>query len=185
MGANHLRMMAKYRAWADKLTFDAVAALPPGEASKERPTLFKSMIGTLNHNHVVDLIWQAHLEARPHGFKARNLVLYPDLADLWGAQQKTNAWFIDWAEAQSDASVEDIVRFTFISGEAGAMTRGEILLHVVNHATYHRGWIAEMFFAVPARNPTTDLPVFLGEMEARGDAERIVTLPFPPMAAVI
>jgi uncharacterized damage-inducible protein DinB len=42
------------------------------------------------------------------------------------------------------------------------MTRGAILLHVVNHATYHRGWIAEMFFDVPARNPTTDLPVFLG-----------------------
>ena len=42
------------------------------------------------------------------------------------------------------------------------MTRGDILWHVVNHATYHRGWVAEMFFAVPARNPTTDLPVYLG-----------------------
>src|SRR5579859_941103 len=166
MQPHRLRMLAKYRAWADRLTFDAVASLPPGEASKERPTLFKSMIGTLNHNLVVDLIWQAHLEGRPHGFKARNLVLHPDLADLWKAQQGMNAWFIDWAEAQSEASFDEIVRFTFISGEAGAMTRGEILLHVVNHATYHRGWVAEMFFAVPARNPTTDLPVYLGEVAA-------------------
>ncbi|MGZ4428149.1 MAG: aminotransferase class V-fold PLP-dependent enzyme [Nocardioidaceae bacterium] len=30
--------------WADRLTFDAVAALPPGEATKERPTLFKTMV---------------------------------------------------------------------------------------------------------------------------------------------
>jgi uncharacterized damage-inducible protein DinB len=44
------------------------------------------------------------------------------------------------------------------------MTRGEILLHVVNHATYHRGWVAEMFFQVPARNPATDLPVYLREL---------------------
>ncbi len=167
MNAHRLRMFARYRAWADKLTFDAVAALPPGEAGKERPTLFKTMIGTLNHNYVVDLIWQAHLEGRPHGFKARNLVLYPDLADLRRAQQAINDWYIDWAEAQSDASFEEIVRFIFISGEEGAMMRGEILLHVVNHATYHRGWVAEMFFAVPAKNPTTDLPVFLGEVAAR------------------
>ncbi|MFI4998782.1 MAG: DinB family protein, partial [Reyranellales bacterium] len=53
------RTLARYRMWADRLTFDAVAALPPGEATKERPTLFKTMIGTLNHNLVIDLIWQA------------------------------------------------------------------------------------------------------------------------------
>ena len=33
---------------------------------------------------------------------------------------------------------------------------------MINHATYHRGWVAEMFFQVPAPNPTTDLPVYLG-----------------------
>jgi len=38
---------------------------------------------------------------------------------------------------------------------------------VVNHATYHRGWVADMFFQVPARNPATDLPVFLGEAAAQ------------------
>jgi uncharacterized damage-inducible protein DinB len=167
MDARYVRMLARYRDWADRLTFDAVAALPPGEAAKERPTLFKSMIGTLNHNYIVDLIWQAHLEGRRHGFTARNLLLHPDLGDLWAAQQKVNAWFIAWSEAQSDASLDEVVRFTFVSGEPGAMTRGEMLLHVVNHATYHRGWVAEMFFQVPAKNPTTDLPVFLGETAGR------------------
>jgi hypothetical protein len=48
--------------------------LPPGEAAKERPTLFKTMIGTLNHNYLIDLVWQAHIEGRDHGFQvpARN-----------------------------------------------------------------------------------------------------------------
>ena len=58
------RMLAHYKSWADKVMFDGVAALPPGEAEKERKTLFKSIIGTLNHIYVVDLIWQAHLERR-------------------------------------------------------------------------------------------------------------------------
>jgi hypothetical protein len=33
--------LAQYRAWADALTYETVAALPPGEAVKERPTLQK------------------------------------------------------------------------------------------------------------------------------------------------
>jgi uncharacterized damage-inducible protein DinB len=160
------RMLARYAAWADELTFKAVAALPPGEAEKERPTLFKTMIGTLNHNYLVDLIWQAHLEGRPHGFTARNLILHSALDELWRAQRELDRWFIDWADAQSEASLDERLGFTFISGERGAMTRGEMLLHVVNHKSYHRGWVAEMFFQVPAKPPTTDLPVFLCRADA-------------------
>lgn len=158
------RLLARYRLWADQLTFDAVAALPPGEATKERPTLFKTMIGTLNHNYLIDLVWQAHLEGRDHGFRARNVVLHEDLPGLWKAQREIDQWYIDWSERQSAQSLEETVPFEFIGGGRGAMSRGDILLHVVNHATYHRGWIAEMFFQVPARNPTTDLPVYLGSL---------------------
>jgi len=156
-------MLAHYKAWADKVMFDAVAALPPDEPQKERRTLFKTMIGTLNHIYVVDLIWQAHLEQREHGFTARNLVLHPELGKLWRAQQEMNDWIIAWAAAQADASLREEVRFTFVSGKKATMTRGEIFLHLVTHAAYHRGWIAEMFFEVPARPPQPDLSVFLTE----------------------
>ena len=156
-----VRMMAKYRMWADKLTFDAVAALPPGEATRERKTLFKSIIGTLNHNLVIDLIWQAHLEGRDHGLKARNVVLHADLGELRKAQQAMNQWYIDWSERQTQATLDEVVPFTFISGEKSRMTRGEMLLHVVNHATFHRGWVAEQFFQVPAKCPAADLTDFV------------------------
>ncbi len=68
------RMLARYNAWADKLIFEAVAGLPAGEATKPRPGLFKNMVHMLNHNYVIDLVWQAHLEGRDHGFQARNVV---------------------------------------------------------------------------------------------------------------
>ncbi len=155
------QMLANYRLWADDLTFEAVAALPSGEATKERPTLFKTIIGTLNHNYIVDLIWQAHLEGREHGFKARNIVMYAVLADLWEAQQKINRWYIDWAKRQTEQSLAEILPFTFMDGQKSAMTQFDMLQHVVHHATYHRGWVAEMFFQVPAKFPTTDLPVYL------------------------
>jgi len=157
------RMLTRYNAWANRLIFDAVAALPEGEATKERQSLFRNMVHTLNHLYVIDLIWQAHLEGREHGYTARNTAEHPPLAELWRAQQEIDSWYIAWSDALTEAALEEQVSFTLIGGNQGVMTRGEILLHVVNHTTYHRGFVADLFYQVPARPPTTDLPVFLRE----------------------
>jgi len=53
------------------------------------------------------------------------------------------------------------MRFRFIGGDESTMTRGAILIHVVSRGSYHRGWIAEMFFKAPRTLPVIDLPVFL------------------------
>lgn len=53
------------------------------------------------------------------------------------------------------------VRFTLIGGKRSAMRRSEIVLHVINHTSYHHGFVADMFYQIPARPPLTDLPVFL------------------------
>jgi len=158
------RMLTRYNAWSNKLMFDAVAALPPGEAVKERKSLFKNMLHTLNHNYVIDVIWQAHLEGRAHGYAARNTADYPPLAELREQQHAIDQWYIAWSDGLTDAALDERVNFTLIGGNAGAMTRNEILLHVVNHTSYHRGFVCDMFFEVPARPPTMDLPVFLREV---------------------
>jgi uncharacterized damage-inducible protein DinB len=155
------RMLARYNHWANKIIFDAVAELPPGEATRERQSIFKNMVHTLNHNYVIDLIWQAHLEGREHGFTARNTPEHPPLEDLWEKQQAIDAWYIDWSERLSEAALAEKVRFTLVGGNKGVMTRGEILLHVVNHTTYHRGFVGDLICQVPAQPPTTDLPVYL------------------------
>jgi uncharacterized damage-inducible protein DinB len=155
------RMLTRYNAWANKLIFEAVAALPPGEATKERQTLFRNMVHSLNHLYVIDRIWQAHLEGREHGYEARNTKDHPPLDDLWRQQQAVDAWYIAWSDALTPAALDEEVSFTFVGGGEGVLTRGDILLHVVNHTSYHRGFVADLFFQVPARPPTTDLPVFL------------------------
>jgi uncharacterized damage-inducible protein DinB len=160
-------LLARYNAWANRAIFDAVAALPPGEPEKPRTTLFRNMVHTLNHNYVIDRIFQAHLEGRGHGYTARNTPEHPPLAELWRSQQEVDAWYVDWAGSISDARLEEIVRFEFVGGGAGAMTRGQMLLHVVNHTSYHRGFVADLFFQVPARPPVTDLTVYLRDVEPR------------------
>ena len=158
------RMLTRYNAWSNRLMYDAVAALPDGEAVKERKSLFKNMVHTLNHNYVIDAIWRAHLEGREHGYAARNTVAYPPLGELREKQQAMDQWFITWGKAQTEASLGEKVGFTLIGGNAGTMTRLEILQHVVTHTSYHRGFVCAMFFEVPARPPTMDLPVFLREV---------------------
>jgi uncharacterized damage-inducible protein DinB len=155
------RMLARYNAWADKLIYEAVARLPEGEATKPRQSVFKSMLHTLNHIYVINRVFQAHLEGREHGYKARNTETHPPLSELARLQQEVDAWFVAWSDTLGDAALGETVEFEFIGGGQGSMTQGEMLLHVVNHTTYHRGFVADFFYQVPARPPTTDLTVFL------------------------
>ena len=158
-----LALLAEYNAWADEKLFAAVARLPEQSIYRDTRTLFKSIVGTLNHNFQVDLIWQAHLSGRQHGFTSRRDVLHPRLDDLVLAQSEVDQWFIDWAKHQSGASLAETIAFRFTSGQAGKMRRGAMFLHVINHKTYHRGWVSQMFFDLDAKPPETDLSVFLTE----------------------
>ncbi|MFC4526475.1 DinB family protein [Dyella halodurans] len=164
MTARHLDKLLRYRAWADQLIYDAVAALPDGAAEAARATIFGNMLRTLSHTYVVDDIFQAHLQGRAHGYTSRNTDEPLALAELWLRQQAMNDWYLAYAAALSPEQAAEPVSFQFIGGGEGCMSREEIILHVVNHATYHRGFVADMFYQVPARPPATDLPVFLRDV---------------------
>jgi uncharacterized damage-inducible protein DinB len=159
------RMLTDYKQWANQRLFDNLAQLPPGEVDKARAGIFKNMIGTLNHIYVVDCLWQAHLEGRGHGFTTSHDLVYPALPDLRAAQQNVDHWYCDWSARQTDASLDKPLRFTFLSGESGTMSAGAMLMHVVNHASYHRGWVIQMYFEIPAMPPMTDLPIYMRETD--------------------
>jgi uncharacterized damage-inducible protein DinB len=160
----NVRTLTRYMAWTNDRIFAAVAALPEGEATKPRRSVFKNIVHTLNHVYVIDLIFQAHLEGREHGFTARNTADYPPLDELRRKQRALDDWYVAWSDRLTDRELERIVRFTFVCGGDGAMTCAEIALHLANHTTYHRGYIADMLYQVPANPPTTDLTVFLRDV---------------------
>ena len=163
-------MLARYNQWANRVIFDAVAALPAGEAEKPRTSLFRNMVHTLNHNYVIDRIFQAHLEGRPHGYAARNTAEHPPLAELRRSQDELDAWYVSWADGIAEPALDETVHFQFVGGGEGAMTRGQMLMHVVNHTSYHRGFVADLFYQVPAKPPITDLTVYLRDLGSRAGA---------------
>ena len=156
-----VRTLARYKAWADDVFLSVIATLPEPELVAPRPISFGSLIRTLNHSYSMDFVWQSHLLGRPHGLTTRNPVDHPAIQDLVASQRRIDTWYVDYADSLSQDQLDEVVEFEFIGGGIGAMSREEILLHVVNHTTYHRGHVADMLYHLDIFPPTTDLPVFL------------------------
>ena len=156
-----VQTLTRYKAWADEAFLSVVAALPEAELVAPRPIYFGSLIRTLNHSFSMDFVWQCHLLGRPHGLTTRNPADHPAIRDLVASQRGIDAWYVDYADSLSRGQLEEVVEFEYIGGGTGAMSRENILLHVVNHTTYHRGHVADMLYHLDVFPPQTDLPVFL------------------------
>lgn len=158
---DYLKTLLRYNAWANAELYAAVRALPEAERTRERPALFKSIVRTLNHPLVTDRIWWAHLHGTPHGHTALNDVVHEDFEALAAARAEMDRRMIGYADGLTEAAVEEPVAFTLLSGAEGVMSRGMVLMHVVNHNSYHRGFVVESFCQIPAPLPLIDLPIFM------------------------
>ncbi|MFV3307916.1 DinB family protein [Pseudomonas sp. NY15181] len=156
-----LKMLVRYKAWANELTFNSVRNLPDGEALRPRQTRFGNMVHTLNHVYVVDDIFRHHLQGKKHHYTSRNTEHAPTLGNLWDAVQLMDQWYVNLVDSWSFEDLSTVVHFEFVGGGKGAMTQEEIVLHLINHATYHRGFVGDMMYQIPFTPPSNDLPVFI------------------------
>ena len=168
---NSLQLLTRYKAWADDVFLSAVATVPAADLEAPRPIVFGSLIRTLHHSYAMDYVWQSHLLGKPHGLTSRNPEHCPEMERLARLQRDIDQWYVAYADATPEQALEEIVAFEFIGGGHGAMSRRDILLHVVNHTTYHRGHAADMLYHLGVFPPTTDLPVF-PKQPAASDAPR-------------
>jgi uncharacterized damage-inducible protein DinB len=157
-------MLTSYKAWANEIVYSTAATLPEAELLAVRPTTFKTIASTLNHVYVVDRIFQAHLRGTSHEYTARNTPTHPPLPELWEAVKGLDRWYLDYAAALPEAGWSERVAFTFVGGGEGEMSRLEILLHLVNHATYHRGFVGDMFNQSGVFPRASDQTVFLRDV---------------------
>lgn len=165
-----IRMLVRYAQWAGSRLFSVLEPLPASELVAPRaagPGNLLSMLGTLAHCHRVDLIWKGHLEGRPHGFSSRIPDRLPPLDELRANQAEVDTWYVAYADSLTEPMQQQVLRFDFVDGSSGSMSRGDMLLHVVNHKTYHRGYVAQMLYQAGAKPPVMDLPVFLRDTEPR------------------
>jgi len=158
---NELLKLLNYKSWANEITFAALSDIPQEELYKRRETNFKTIVSTMNHVYVVDDIFKAHLLAEKHGYSSRNTQDCPSLADLWQQQKVLDQWYIDFVADLKTDDLTKAIHFEFVGGGHGEMTITEIVFHVVNHGTYHRGFVSDMMYQIPVIPPANDLTVYL------------------------
>lgn len=155
------RMLARYTQWANEVIYEVVAGLPQEDIVKTRDMTFGTFLRALGHGYAVGAIFKAHVEQRDHGFTARHIPDETTFHELRAMQRELDAWYVSWIDRLSEAEAAQPLRFPYIGGGEGVMTRGEIGLHVVNHYTFHRGFVVETLRGLRQAVPATDITVYL------------------------
>ena len=141
--------------WADRGLYEAVGE-NFGRLSTEDASI---MLRILDHIHAVDRIFQHHLQGLPHTFKAPRSETMPELKALADSAREVDDWYASYVAGLTDSAFEQPIDFVFTSGKAARMRRGEIILHVCLHGTYHRGnagALLQLRGLTPSRDAITD-----------------------------
>jgi uncharacterized damage-inducible protein DinB len=142
-----LSSLFRYQAWAHGEFLDALAGFDPATHTDERHLALR----LLNHCHVVNRIFAAHLTGAKHGFAADNTEETPSLPELRLALAQSDRWYLDYLGTATRAQLAQAVPFSFTDGDLGCMTRQEMLVHVATHNTYHRGEVGRILTQLSAR----------------------------------
>lgn len=160
MSTTALKSLFAYKAWANSELFTLLATLPPAHAEP-----LHTCLRTLNHIHVVDRIFRAHLSGEPSPFGATNTKDTPTLGQLHADVTACDAWYVDHVAGLSEAALAETLAFTFTDGDAGRMSREEILLHVITHGGYHRGNVGQVLKSISVAPPRDLYTKFLHASE--------------------
>jgi len=160
MSIETLKSLFGYKAWANSELFALLTTLPP-----EHGEQLHACIRTLNHIHVVDRIFRAHLCAEPRPFDATNTKATPTLEQLRTDVEATDAWYLSHVCTLSAPALPEILDFTFTDGDRGRMSREEILLHVLTHGGYHRGNVGQILKSISVAPPRDLYTKFLHQSE--------------------
>lgn len=161
---SHLGTLMRYTAWANQVLYRALAAVDEKLVIQPHPGRNQGMVGILGHIYVVGMIWKGHLTQQGHKFKTRSLGEIPALATLQQWQADLDEWYLGFVRSLPPGKCRTPIDFYFVDGGAGTMTAEQMLLHVSNHGTYHRGYIADMLYEAGIKPPTMDLPVFIRDV---------------------
>ena len=162
MGANTLLLsLFEYKAWANRELFAELAKLDAGSHPAER----HAAIRMLNHIHVVDRIFAAHLAGQVHDYSGTNTADTPTLEALSADVQACDRWYVEHVRTLAAERLGERIAFSFTDGERGSMSREEMLAHVATHGSYHRGVAGRIMVQAGVPPPRDIFTVFLHHAE--------------------
>ena len=159
MDTTGLVLQVRYSAWATRRVLESASSLNAEELHRDLGSSYGGIYGTLAHIFQGDSIWFHRLE----GVSTSSLAKYAPDADFAAFSRQWLAvldrW-VSWAEALDGAGWDRIVPYRNTKGEPDSQPAWRIALHVVNHASYHRGQITTMLRQVGREPIGTDLMAY-------------------------
>jgi uncharacterized damage-inducible protein DinB len=89
----------------------------------------------------------------------------PQFEELDRRVVASNQWLQTYANHLAPHQFNERIRFTFVDGKNGLLSREEVLFHLVNHGTYHRGAIGRALDLAGAPRPADTYTVFIHAAE--------------------
>ncbi|MGF1687404.1 DinB family protein [Photobacterium japonica] len=175
-GQNHFLLMAHYNARMNKQVFEQARTLSDDQLHSDRGAYFSSVMGTLNHILVGDLIWLARFSIYSERYtslvalssikrpQALDDMLYASIADLFEARMLVDRTIIQWLESEAIASdFAEVLEYSNTKGIVSKRNFGELVSHLFNHQTHHRGQVSTLLHQagrdIGATDFLLDIPV--------------------------
>ena len=151
----------RYNDWANARLLDAAAKLSPEQQSQDLGGSFHSVREVIAHMVVTEWAWlQRWCGVNPAAAPGWAEESVSELAARLKKVEESRSLFLT---GLSEAALSTRIDFTYMSGNAGSHEVQDLLIHVVNHATYHRGQLTSMIRQLGNEPPSTDFVVFRAE----------------------
>ncbi len=176
MSVNYFRLLAQYNQWMNRKIYDVAMKLDAKSLWEDRGAFFKSVMGTLNHLMVADLIWLNRYRAHSSAFpelnhldslpkpKVLDQILFADFAELSAARGRLDQIIQDWCGSLKEEDLEQPLSYHSSQGKPYTREFGLLLLHFFNHQTHHRGQVTTLLSQFGMDVGATDLALLIPEL---------------------
>lgn len=172
------QLLSQYNRWMNERLYAASAGLDEDELLRDRGAFFGSVLGTLNHIMIGDILWLKRFAMSPQGFPSLanvsalpnppslDAMLHSSLKPLHAARRRLDTEIIEFCDELTAERLAETVRYKNFAGEDYADPLGVLLQHLFNHQTHHRGQVTTLLSQSGIDVGATDLMVCVRELEA-------------------
>jgi len=160
MTIGEVRELFAYGSWANALVFEAASALSEEQLHQSLASSFPSVGGTLAHIVGAEWVWlRRWLGESPNRFP--DWVTEPVHGDLRARLSAIEQEREAFVAGLSDADLGRSTSYRTLGGQTCSDPLGNLMKHVVNHSTYHRGQVVTLLRQLGQKPPSTDLILYL------------------------
>jgi len=165
---DHFRDFGLYNRWANEKLYTFLSSnLDENELNRDLGAFFGTIIGTLNHILVGDLLWMGRLDGRGPTPASLDSILHEGLNDLARQRETADERLINIANSLTQENLQTILEYTTSQGLQCRDNLADIMGHIFNHQTHHRGQVHHMISQLGYTPPPLDKIYLIREKSAR------------------